>query len=317
MLATSLLYPLLTTIALFLAPGSYAINQTQNHSSSLPSTSSTITYHGGHLLTEPSGINVYIIWYGAFSIEDRTSIIDFFDSFDQKDHEEPSVLTWWKTTASYKDKENNPVSGIVKLAKQAGDIYSFGKRLHRGEIQEIVNKKIKGDRLPVDYNGIYLVMTSKDVIVEKFCMGSCGFHETSVGPSNKRLVYAHVGDSSQCPGLCAWPYAIPAYGPPGPALVPPNGVAADGMIINIATVLAGAATNPYKDGYFQGDALAPLEAVTACPGMFGAGAYPGNPGHLIQDKESKASYNVHGENGKKFLLPAIWDFSSSSCKVIT
>ena len=70
------------------------------------------------------------------------------------------------------------------------------------------------------------------------------------------IVYAHVGDAVQCPGFCAWPYALPAYGPPGQALVAPNGVGADGMVINIATILAGAATNPFKTGYFQGDILA-------------------------------------------------------------
>ncbi|KAJ0054140.1 hypothetical protein Pint_00928 [Pistacia integerrima] len=32
------------------------------------------------------------------------------------------------------------------------------------------------------------------------------------------------------------------------ALVAPNGVGADGMVINIATILAGAATNPFKTG---------------------------------------------------------------------
>lgn len=58
-------------------------------------------------------------------------------------------------------------------------------------------------------------------------------------------------------------------------LVAPNGIGADGMVINIATILAGTASNPFKTGYFEGDALAPLEAITACLGIFGAGVYPG------------------------------------------
>ncbi|XP_050238844.1 protein EXORDIUM-like 2 [Mercurialis annua] len=308
-----MLYPLITTIILFLSPErSQALNQTKNDHSSLGSNSAAVTYHGGRILTEPTGINVYIIWYGAFSIEDRTSIIDFFNSFTQKDHlKEPTVATWWKTTASYKDKANKPVSRIVKLGKQTGDVYSVGKKLHRSDIAQIMNNQITKKKLPADRNGIYLVLTAKDVTVDKFCMNSCGFHS-----QNKRLVYAHVGYSSQCPGLCAWPYAVPAYAPPGKPPVAPNGVAADGMIINIATVLAGAATNPFKNGYFQGDASAPLEAVSACPGTFGPGAHPGYPGRLLQDKKSKASYNAYGVNGRKYLLPAIWDISSSSCKVV-
>ena len=115
-----------------------------------------------------------------------------------------------------------------------------------------------------------------------------------------------------CPGFCAWPYSLPAFGP----LVAPNGVGADGMVMNIATILAGAATNPFKNGYFQGDHLAPLEAIMVCPGIFGEGAYPGYPGNLMADKISKASYNAYGTNGRKFLLPAIRELTSSKCKVI-
>lgn len=152
--------------------------------------------------------------------------------------------------------------------------------------------------------------------MENFCRNSCGFHD-SVQISKGKVVYGHVGDSGQCSGFCAWPYAVPPYGPPGPPLVAPNGVSVDGIIINIATILAGATTNPYKNGYFQGDALAPLEAVSACPGIFGAGAYPGYPGKLIVDKTTKASYNVYGANSKKFLVPAIWDLLSSACKPVT
>lgn len=320
MLAKSLLC--LVAIGLSLAPKSHGQNQNQNQTqdqaSSMGSTSSTVTYHGGRLLTKKNGINVYVIWYGAFSVEDRTAIIDFFDSFDKKKvNKEPSVFRWWKAIGSYKDKAKISVSGTVKLAKQNGDVYSLGKSIKRQEIGELVMNKIKAKKLPVDGNGIYLVFTATDVTVENFCRSSCGFHD-SIEIEKIKVVYAHVGDSSdQCPGFCAWPYAIPSFGPPGQkALLAPNGVGADGLIINIATIIAGAATNPFKDGYFQGDALAPLEAVTACPGIFGAGAFPGNPGNLIVDKATNASFNVYGSNDKKFLLPAIWDLKSSTCKAV-
>ncbi|KAJ9187817.1 hypothetical protein P3X46_003234 [Hevea brasiliensis] len=316
MLARSLLCPLITIVALALAPRSYS-NQTQTQSSSVALTSNTLAYHGGPLLTEPSVINVYLVWYGFFSIKDRNSILDFFASFNPEvidPHLKPSVLTWWKITGSYKDKAQKPVSRAFRVVKQVADVYSLGKNIRRAQIADVVKNNIKAKRLPEDSKGFYLVLTSKDTIVEKFCRDSCGFHD-SAQLSKVKVVYAHVGDSGQCPGFCAWPYAVPAYGP-GPALVAPNGVSADGIIINIATVLAGAATNPYKNGYFQGNALAPLEAVSACPGIFGAGAYPGYPGKLIVDKTSKASYNAYGANGKKFLLPAIWDLPTSVCKAV-
>eukprot|EP00262_Sarcandra_glabra_P012497 TRINITY_DN3242_c0_g1_i1.p1 TRINITY_DN3242_c0_g1~~TRINITY_DN3242_c0_g1_i1.p1 ORF type:complete len:160 (-),score=14.34 TRINITY_DN3242_c0_g1_i1:38-457(-) len=133
----------------------------------------------------------------------------------------------------------------------------------------------------------------------------------------RRVVFAHVGDpQTQCPGLCAWPFAVPTYGPPGPALVAPNGVGIDGLVMNLATVLVGAATNPLKSGYYQGNVLAPLEAVTACAGIYGVGAYPGYPGKLKVDGKSKASFNLYGVKNRIFLLPAMWDPLSLTCKVV-
>jgi hypothetical protein len=314
MLRKSMLFSLM--FALALAPPSHGAN-----TPSLAPISNTIQYHGGPLLTTPKTINIYLIWYGAFSRKDRASITDFFASLSLSNavipHRGPTVSTWWKTLQTYTDKAGNSVSGTVRLVKQIGDIYSLGKNIKRAQIAKYVKNKIETKVLPLDSNGIYLVLTARDVIVERFCMGSCGFHNSVVVSPKSRVVYAHVGDPLvQCPGLCAWPFSLPAYGPPGPALVAPNGVGADGMVMNIATVLAGAVTNPFNTGYFQGDALAPLEAVTACPGVFGEGAYPGYPGNLMVDKISKASYNAYGANGRKFLLPAIWDLKSLKCKAI-
>lgn len=284
--------------------------------SSLVSSPSTIlNYHKGPLLTGPRPINIYLIWYGSFYKFDRAPITDFFASFTQKTPNAytNTVQTWWSTITSYTDRVGNRVSSSVRVGKQIGDInYSLGKNIKRAQIANYVKSKIDKKILPLDSNGIYLVLTSKDVVVEGFCMNSCGYHESIKG----KIVFSHVGDpSTQCPGMCSWPYAVPPYGPPGDALVAPNGVGSDGMIMNIATVLAGAVTNPFKSGYFQGDELAALEAVTACPGVFGDGAYPGYPGKLMEDKASKASYNAYGVSGRKFLLPAMWDPKSKTCKV--
>ncbi|MFQ6633533.1 hypothetical protein Gotur_012161 [Gossypium turneri] len=317
MFLRSLLLPLICVLAL--ATWSHGLSRGQRRPSSLDAASNTLQYHGGPLLTKPNGINVYLIWYGGFSLKDRNSITDFFASYASPGRRQgPSVSTWWRTISTYKDKTGKPVSDTVRLVKQVGDVYSSGKTLKRAQLANFVKNKIESKIFPLDPNGIYLVLTAKDVTVERFCMGSCGFHDSILVGGSTRVVFAHVGDPTvQCPGLCAWPYALPAYGPPGPALVAPNGIGTDGMIINIATLLAGATTNPFKTGYFQGDALAPLEAVTACPGIFGAGAYPGYPGALLVDKMSKASYNAYGANGRKFLLPATWDLIRLNCKVIT
>lgn len=90
----------------------------------------------------------------------------------------------------------------------------------------------------------------------------------------------------------------------------------DGMVINLATLLAGTATNPFGNGYYQGDAGAPLEAASSCSGVYGKGAYPGYAGDLLVETTTGASFNAHGTNGRKYLLPALFDPSTSKCSTL-
>ncbi|KAL4349478.1 hypothetical protein AHAS_Ahas10G0046000 [Arachis hypogaea] len=170
-----------------------------------------------------------------------------------------------------------------------------------------------------DVSAINVILTAKDVSVDGFCSSRCGTHGSTRSVNGKaRTAYVWVGNSeTQCPGQCAWPFHQPIYGPQTPPLVAPNGdVGVDGMIINLATLLAGTVTNPFNNGYFQGPVTAPLEAVSACTGVFGSGAYPGYPGRVLVEKTTGASYNANGVNGRKFLLPAMWDPVTSACKTL-
>ena len=88
------------------------------------------------------------------------------------------------------------------------------------------------------------------------------------------------------------------------------------MVINLAALLAGAVTNPYGHGYFQGDAGAPVEVGGGCPGVYGRGAYPGYPGSVMLDTTTGAGYNVVGRNGRRYLVPALVDPTDYSCLIM-
>ncbi|CAN6479921.1 unnamed protein product [Victoria cruziana] len=272
-----------------------------------------LTYHRGALLQGNLAIN--IIWYGQFSAAQRSVVDDFLTSLDQDNRESsPAVSSWWKIIEEYLLKAGKPGSAAVLLGKQVLDEkYSLGKSLKRTQIEDLAAKAASPDR-------ITLVLTSKDVAVEGFCMSSCGLHDSAplAKGLKEKFAYIWVGNSeTQCPGHCAWPFHQPLYGPQTPALVPPNGdVGVDGMIINIASLLAGAVTNPFGDGYYQGPATAPLEAASACPGVYGKNAYPGYPGDLLIDSSTGASYNANGINGRKYLLPALWNPNTSTCSTL-
>ncbi|GAV90616.1 Phi_1 domain-containing protein, partial [Cephalotus follicularis] len=266
-----------------------------------------LKYHKGPLLK--GNVTLNLVWYGKFSPVQRSIIVDFIHSLSSSATPSPSVFSWWKTTGNYR---GGPCT--VTVGNQILDeTNSLGKSLKNPQIVALAAKAgyKNGDEVNV-------VLTSADVAVDGFCMSRCGTHGSTQVVKKGRFAYAWVGDSaSQCPGQCAWPFHQPIYGPQTPPLVAPNGdVGVDGMIINLATVLAGTVTNPFDNGYFQGPANAPLEAVSACTGIFGKGAYPGYPGEVLVSKTTGASYNAFGINGRKHLLPAMWDPLTFTCKTL-
>lgn len=142
----------------------------------------------------------------------------------------------------------------------------------------------------------------------------CGTHASV----NNTLVYIWVGNSeTQCPGHCAWPFHQPINGPQTPPLVPPNAdMGMDGVVINVASLFFGAITNPFGSGIYQGVAYAPLEACSACAGIYAKGAFAGYPGKLLVDLTTGASYNALGINGRKYCVPAVFDPTTLSCSTL-
>ncbi|XP_020239494.1 protein EXORDIUM [Cajanus cajan] len=275
-------------------------------------------YHRGPLLT--GKISVNLIWYGNFKPSQKAIIADFITSLSSSKPitAQPSVATWFKATEKYyKPRSPKPALSLsLSLGTQILDeIYSLGKSLTTDQILKLASKGPQR-------NAINVVLTSADVAVEGFCSSRCGTHGSSVGArvNGKRYKFAYiwVGNSeTQCPGQCAWPFHQPIYGPQSSPLVAPNNdVGLDGMVINIASLLAGTVTNPFGNGYFQGPKEAPLEAGSACTGVYGKGAYPGYAGNLLVDPTTVASYNANAVNGRKYLLPALLDPKTSACSTL-
>ncbi|XVF64795.1 hypothetical protein PTKIN_Ptkin09bG0195600 [Pterospermum kingtungense] len=285
-----------------------------------------LTYHNGPLLS--GRITINLIWYGKFKPSERAIVSDFVTSLSSTSttttkpslNNQPSVAQWWKTTEKYYHLTSKKSSLSLSLGKQIlEENYSLGKSLKNKQIVELASK---GDQK----NAINVVLTAADVAVEGFCMSRCGTHGSALSSSNghikakrySKFAYIWVGNSqTQCPGQCAWPFHQPIYGPQSPPLIAPNNnMGLDGMVINLASLLAGTVTNPFGNGYFQGPAEAPLEASSACPGIYGKGAYPGYAGNLLVDPTTGASFNAHGDNGRKYLLPALYDPTTSSCSTL-
>uniref|UniRef100_A0A0E0K5F2 Phi-1-like phosphate-induced protein n=1 Tax=Oryza punctata TaxID=4537 RepID=A0A0E0K5F2_ORYPU len=258
----------------------------------------TMTYHKGALLSGRIAVN--LIWYGNFSAPQRAVITDFVSSLSTapspQPQPDPSVASWFKTAQKY-----------YANSKARFPSLSLG--------QHVVDQSTSSGS---PSRAINVVLTAHDVAVDGFCMSRCGTHGASPRFRAGRFAYVWVGNpATQCPGQCAWPYHQPVYGPQAAPLTPPNGdVGVDGMVISLASMIVGTVTNPFGNGFFQGDADAPLEAATACAGVYGKGAYPGYAGSLLVDPASGASYNANGAHGRKYLVPALVDPDTSACSTV-
>lgn len=296
--------------AVFVCLDARSMDKTQDYMS--------FQYHKGALLTGDVSIN--LIWYGKFKPSQRAIVTDFVASLSSSRRsttvsQNPSVATWWKTVEKYHHHVSKKTTrGLLTLSlgeQILDEGYSMGKTLTERNLKALAAKG--GQSYAVN-----VVLTSADVAVQGFCMNRCGSHGSCSGSSGKKYAYIWVGNSeTQCPGQCAWPFHAPVYGPQGSPLVAPNNdVGLDGMVINLASLLAGTATNPFGDGYYQGPKTAPLEAGSACNGVYGKGSYPGYAGELLVDATTGGSYNAKGVNGRKYLLPALFDPETSVCSTL-
>ncbi|XP_020575820.1 protein EXORDIUM-like [Phalaenopsis equestris] len=269
----------------------------------------TITYHQGALLSGPISVN--LLWYGKFTSSQRAILSDFISSLSAAAEPKPSVSTWWTMAEKYYTQSKLAPPRLTLGEQILDENHSLGKSLKNSDIAALAARGRARRALNV-------VLTADDVAVEGFCMNRCGTHGSSPRSKSGRFAYIWVGNSAvQCPGQCAWPFHKPVYGPQAPPLVAPNGdIGVDGMVMNLASMIAGAVTNPFGGGFFMGPKTAPLEAATACPGVYGRGAYPGYAGELMVDSSTGGSYNANGANGRKFLLPAIFDVSTASCSTL-
>uniref|UniRef100_A0A7N2N861 Uncharacterized protein n=1 Tax=Quercus lobata TaxID=97700 RepID=A0A7N2N861_QUELO len=243
-------------------------------------------YHNGPLLTGKISIN--LIWYGKFKPSQRAIISDFIASLSSSTptKAQPSVATWWKTTDKYYHLVNSKKPSTLGLSMGTqiiDETYSLGKSLSNQQIEQLASKGAQK-------NAINVVLTSNDVAVE-------GFYSMP-RPMRVAIPPAHLWTPEPTPGCTQQRCGL------------------GGMVINLASLLAGTTTNPFGNGYFQGPKDAPLEAASACPGVFGKGAYPGYAGDLLVEPATGASYNANGANGRKYLLPALFDPSTQTCSTL-
>lgn len=251
----------------------------------LTASTAKIQYHGGPVMT--SAIKLYYIWYGAWSASDKAILTDFANSIGGS--------PYWNINTAYTQSDGMKVSSSVSLAGQVSiSSLMLGSSLSDAQIQSLVTAALDGSslldagstKLPLDANGIYLVLTAPGVTATSgFCTTYCGWHSNyrKLGVTVK---YGFVGNPTKCMSSCA----AQTTGPNGSASV-------DGMISNLAAQLNITATDPEFNAWYD---LSGNETSTKCAWQFGTTSIAANG----------AKYNVT-LGPRNYLIQQNWRLSTT------
>jgi hypothetical protein len=202
-----------------------------------------------------------VIFYGSWpteTSETQLRILEFLVNVGSS--------SYFKINTIYSDALGNTPSGAVFYGgaiTKGSDFY--GTELGEEDLQAIIGDAFFEEQLPIDVNGIYLVIGSQEIGSEAtgFCSQSTGAHHNYFSPYGIAIKYAFVGDASRCPAIAA-PQFVATDG----SLLPtPNGdFVADAMVSSIASSLNAAVSNPLFTGWYDRNGL---ENATKCAGEFG------------------------------------------------
>jgi hypothetical protein len=233
-----------------------------------------ILFHGGPVMTGKKGVVAYIIWYGNWSGNSgKTLVPAFLNGL--------GASPYWAINTNYYDSANKFIKPKVKIGGQVDDNYSLGSNLSDASIRTLVSNHITNGDFPANKNGIYLVLTSKDVNeTSGFCTVYCGWH-THTTISSKDIKYSFVGDAARCINACA-----------AQSTSPNNNPGVDGMMSVIAHELEEAATDPDLNAWYFSTGA---ENADQCAWTFGTTYQAANG--------SDANMNI---GGKDWLIQQNW-----------
>lgn len=202
-----------------------------------PVANNGINYHNGPVML--GTIHIYYIWYGNWSGDSTVDILT---------DEAGSIggTPWFNINTTYYSGSGRKLKHVGNAVTYSGattDDYSHGDALSDDDIRDIVAGAIASGRLPKDTNGVYFVLTSKDVDeVSGFCRqnGYCGWH-TSDRISGADIKYSFIGNSARCPNVCTRLQFRS----------PNDNVGADGMASVLAHELSEAATDPDLNAWYD------------------------------------------------------------------
>lgn len=235
-------------------------------------TGNQIQYWGGSVIL--GGSRVYVIWYGTFDSGTVGILSTLLGSIGGS--------PYFNINTGYFDSSGNSISNSVSFMGSVQNNYTRGKALHTSDIGGIVSDTLSGGLLPLDTNGLYMVLTAGDVSVTGFGTQFCGYHTAQTMGSNN-IHYAFIGNPDPAHlNNCAVQQTNSPNNNPG----------ADAMASTMTHELEEFTTDPNLDAWYDSGGN---EVADKCAWNFGT-TYSAPNGSL-------ANMNLGGNN---YLIQQDW-----------
>jgi hypothetical protein len=222
-----------------------------------------INYHGGPVMKAKTGVNVYVIWYGDWAAQGGPNAKAIVQDLLVGTSGSPyyGINTTYYMTS---DTKKNRVKNKVNLMGQVDDVAkSLGSALTDANIRTLVSNALTAGTLPKDANGLYFVLTTKDVNeTSGFCTQYCGWH-THASILSTDIKYSFVGDAARCISSCA----------AQTTKSPNNNPGVDGMASVILHELEETTSDPDLNAWWDNSGA---ENADKCAWTFGTTYDPGN-----------------------------------------
>jgi len=246
-----------------------------------------INYHGGKIIT--GTVNIYIIWYGDWSgdkgtesnTNTQTIIIDFLSNIGGSDY--------WNILSTYSTSNRERVSNSVKVIKAVN--VETKDAIDRKGLRSIINDLLVTNALPVDRNGVYLIIPSKDIIdlQNQRCLNYCGYHDYFKYNEDIPIIWSYVTNPFSCPdhiGCMKWISGSVNHN-----------AAADALVSMIAHELAGSVTDPFFTAWWRSSNG--QEVADLCSWQFG----------------TDDNFNIQ-LGSRRYLLQKYWlNYDGGSCQL--
>jgi hypothetical protein len=199
-----------------------------------------VEYHNG--VISLGSVRIYFIFYGGFQDQDPVAqvLTDFAASLNG--------TSYAMINSIYPDLSGAAHTGSILWARNTVDPYSRGASLSESDLPAVVQNSIANGTLPLDSNGLYVVVGSSNVTLPGLGQTFCALHgRTSYAGTG--VSYAFLGHPAINPGACA----LQLSGPSG-------NWAADAQVYLLGVEFSDFIVNPWvTNGWFDRIGLEPAD----------------------------------------------------------